>query len=357
MYDRPSRGFTLIEIAVVVALVAILLTAGAKIAGGFMEAAAVSVTQKKQQAIKEALVNYLNRNMRLPCPDTDRGNGPTLGFESGPPDGRENRTAEPPNNFHDRACAYPFGVVPYAELGLPQEAALDGWHNYFLYRVARINDYAWSKADEPKLTGSIVVRARNPDGEAVTIATGDNRAVFAIISVGRDGAGAFTVAGTRTLRPGPAARDERENTQLVEFPDPESPPNPVLWARDATDVDVPTGGPFNDIVLYVRPSDIRGSSIQQDFQDKTNRARLMILGRLYSNCELPQSTSDVGIKDQWGSPLGYRRIYNGTCNGGKYERPTSPRDAFELSYPGWPTSVVIGTDEVDGYLGSRCGCN
>jgi prepilin-type N-terminal cleavage/methylation domain-containing protein len=285
MQRRTSRGFTLVEIAVVVALIAILLTAGAKIASGLLEGAAVSVTQKKQQAIKEALINFLHRNKRLPCPDTDRGAGNTLGFVSGPPDGSGNRVAGP-----DSDCAYPFGVVPFADLGLPQEMALDGWQNYFMYRVTE--SYAWNRpgAFNDGTIGAIVVTGRNADGSEKTITPVTDQAVFAIISVGSDGAGAWTVAGTRTQLP--AGEDELANSMLAAFGALPAP-MPPLWARDATD-GAGTGGRFNDVVLYVPASEIFGrttQSSQNDFHEKIARARLAILGHPKltpsESCRLP----------------------------------------------------------------------
>ena len=74
-HRRRAQGFTLIEIAVVVALIGIMLTAGLKLAGALLENAAYSATQKKQAAIKDALIAYVAAYKRLPCPDT--GNNTT----------------------------------------------------------------------------------------------------------------------------------------------------------------------------------------------------------------------------------------------------------------------------------------
>jgi prepilin-type N-terminal cleavage/methylation domain-containing protein len=346
MHAHSSRGFTLIEIAVVVALIAILLTAGAKIAGGLMEAAAVSVTQKKQQAIKEVLLHYFNRNKRLPCPDTARDRGDRRGFTlDEPPDGTENR------NGLD--CAYPFGVVPYAELGLPQEMALDGWQNYFFYRVTE--GYAWNKSGESNAgtRGGIEVKARDPAGEKVT-APADDGAVFAIISTGRDGAGVFTVAGSRTLPP-PDDTDERDNVRLADFIVP--PPTPPIWARDATDKSIGNRGAFDDVVLFVRPSDIfsiSSATANQDFQDKVARARLAILGHsvILSDCRLPQHSGtptgydNLGLEDIWGNKLEYRRLA-----ASRISNFDSDEDVFSIKYPGRDPVVIKGR-EVRGHVGA-----
>ena len=65
---RQPRGFTLIELAVV-------LFVGTLILGGIVQylalqvaTAKITATRTKQDAIKSALVNYIARNNQLPCP-------------------------------------------------------------------------------------------------------------------------------------------------------------------------------------------------------------------------------------------------------------------------------------------------
>ena len=355
MQRRTSSGFTLVEIAVVVALIAILLTAGAKIASGLLEGAAVSVTQKKQQIIKEALISFSNRFKRLPCPDTDQGNGNTLGFVSGRPDGRE--------NLDGLNCAYPFGVVPDADLGLPQEMALDGWQNYFLYRVTE--NFAWNRANTfaNAAAGTIEIMGRNPNGMERSIATGAESAVFAIISVGRDGAGAITVAGTRTIQA--EGLDELANTALGTFTLP--PTLPPIWVRDATDRADAAGGPYNDIVLYANANEVRGVTnnvLNQDVQEKINRARLIVFGHLAANCRIPYGPYDLGLQDLWNNDLIYRgNVQQSGSQPALSQRIPRPGDSlntidppdppnylvFALTYPGRP-EVAVRLKEVQGYL-------
>src|SRR3954471_8356995 len=122
--NRPSSmrvearsGFTLVEMAVVVLIAAILLTAGLSMVKSRLEAAQLDVTQKKQDAIKQALIAYLGRYKRLPCPDTNL-------------DGREDRDPAPPYTCGLPGAAQSFGGVPYIDLGLDRSAALDGWEDY-----------------------------------------------------------------------------------------------------------------------------------------------------------------------------------------------------------------------------------
>src|SRR3954453_23379304 len=127
--NRPSSmrvearaGFTLVEMAVVVLIAAILLTAGLSMVKARLEAAQLEVTQKKQEAIKQALIAYLGRYKRLPCPDNNL-------------DGREDRDPAAPYNCGLPGVPQNFGGVPYIDLSLERAAALDGWENYMRYVV------------------------------------------------------------------------------------------------------------------------------------------------------------------------------------------------------------------------------
>ena len=121
-----ARGFSLVELSIVVLVIGIVLTMGIGAWTANLENQAHAATTQRQAAIKEALTGYLRRNSRLPCPDTN--------FTA--PDGVENRTtAGDPTT----ACSAAFGVIPYMTLGLARDAARDGWGNIFSYHVSNTN--------------------------------------------------------------------------------------------------------------------------------------------------------------------------------------------------------------------------
>jgi prepilin-type N-terminal cleavage/methylation domain-containing protein len=148
---RFQYGFSLVELAVVVFIVGIILTMGVGALSAARENTAVSATTQKQNAIKEALIGYLRRNSRLPCPDTN--------FTA--PDGVENRaTAGDPTT----SCTNKFGVLPYVALGLGREAVQDGWGNFFSYQVANApganTDWTISTSFRTGNTGNVTVNDR-----------------------------------------------------------------------------------------------------------------------------------------------------------------------------------------------------
>lgn len=235
MRRSHSAGFTLAEMAIVVLLVSIMMTMGLSVLKAQTDSAAYSVTNKKQAAIKDALVAYLRSNWRLPCPDTNfiGGTAPLI------PDGLENRVGA-----NTTACISNFGVLPYVTLGLPREMALDGWSNYMSYHVSIAPDWSLTATFNPAAVGSIVVNSA--PATPLTI-----NAVAVVVSHGKNGNGAYTIKGSRNMVPttaDPLAVDEQENTNIAA--------NLIYFKREFTDVPAAVGGAFDDVVMYLQAEDL-----------------------------------------------------------------------------------------------------
>ena len=122
---HKSRGFSLVEIAMVLAILGFVLTIGLKSTGAYLSAERRQTTVARLAGVDAALVNYVAVQRRLPCPaDGALGTGAAgAGVE-------------------DRAVATGIctvvgmlnGVVPWVTLGLPEGDALDGWDNRITYR-------------------------------------------------------------------------------------------------------------------------------------------------------------------------------------------------------------------------------
>jgi len=117
-------GFTLIELAIVLLVVGLLLSA---ITVPIATQYRIRETRNARQQIEEvrqALIGFAQSRRRLPCPDTNRA-------------GLEDYT--PPAPPADASCDRPVGTtpyigsLPYATLGL---SATDPWGRLFTYRVA-----------------------------------------------------------------------------------------------------------------------------------------------------------------------------------------------------------------------------
>jgi prepilin-type N-terminal cleavage/methylation domain-containing protein len=208
---RRLRGFTLIEIAVV-------LFIGALILGGVLQylaiqvaAAKITATKTKQEAIKAALVNYISRNNQLPCPaDPTIADG---GAQNGIAAATCAAAAGGITVFPAGTPVVATGSVPWVSLGLSSEASIDGYSNRFTYQVV-IAATTLNAQSVAGMKGAITVHSDAPP--IVPPAIGANQtnictpgtatynpcaAVVVIVSHGLNGAGAYTDAGVRIPLP------------------------------------------------------------------------------------------------------------------------------------------------------------
>jgi prepilin-type N-terminal cleavage/methylation domain-containing protein len=255
MRPQSASGFTLVEIAIVVVIVSVLLTLGITALNAQITNTAISATKKKQSTIQDSLTTYLGLHGQLPCPDTDYAVAP---------DGIENRAnggspAVVPNTT--LVCLNNYGIIPYVTLGLPQEAAVDGWDNFFTYYVSNAvaANADWTLTTNFHMGNVGAFNVWSTTGITTPLASTAVRtgAVVVIVSHGRNGNGAVTVQGTFNTPP-PTTNDEYLNTVACKS----ALGNPALctavdfWKRDSTDSTTAPGGPFDDIVLYLEPSDL-----------------------------------------------------------------------------------------------------
>jgi prepilin-type N-terminal cleavage/methylation domain-containing protein len=244
------RGFTLVEMAVVLVIFGTLLGAGLKLLTVQAERSAIELTKKRQETIKQALTAYLGRFGRLPCPD-----------QNVIPDGLDNadRTAATP-----AVCLAQFGAVPYIDLGLDRDIALDGWDNFMVYVVSPgwQNSYTTGTNNQyqnnnPAVTywpgarqGAITVFDRIPATNAVTTITANpatgTGAAAAIVSYGKNGFGARNVSFNVNVAPA-AGTDEEINTLFTGL---------QVAKREYTDQNIAVYGAFDDVVLPISASDI-----------------------------------------------------------------------------------------------------
>lgn len=263
-YDRvpmilnlvKQRGFSLVELAVVLVLIGIIMTMGLKVAVSTLGNAAYSETKSKQEMIKTALIGFLRTNGRLPCPDN------SAGVASG---------AEPASCNANAADAY--GVVPWQTLGIPRDVVIDGWGDYFTYRVANGTDGSkdWTtKAgfdinELHKSRDALTIQELNADGTALVTTT--SKGVVVVLSHGKNGAGAKTTKVAARLPTADAGADEQTNAT-------DSTTRFVL--RPVNESSGATGGPYDDLLSFMTPQDILQPLLNEGF-----------LKSCYAYCQLP----------------------------------------------------------------------
>jgi prepilin-type N-terminal cleavage/methylation domain-containing protein len=115
---RRARGFTLVEIAVVIVIAALILTLFAGLGTSLLAQQRRQTTANRLAAIDAALVQYVTLQKRLPCP---ADGSLQSGAENGVPG----------------ACAanQVNGVVPWFTIGLAPADIVDGWDRRITYRV------------------------------------------------------------------------------------------------------------------------------------------------------------------------------------------------------------------------------
>ncbi len=303
---RTNQGFTLAEMAIVIVIAGILLVTGVKVLTAQMDSASYAATRTKQQVIKQAMITYLARFQRLPCPDTRQGQGPgALAFSiAAPPDGLENRAvaADVTSN-----CSRFFGVLPYATLGLTRETAQDGWGNLLSYQIANGWELTANFADTN--VGSATVNDRDSAGVVVALTT---QSVATVISHGKNGTGAFTSKGTRAVLPAAGTNpDERENTDN----------DIIAFKREYTDDAGANGGSFDDVVLHIMADDLimplRRDGTLQNMNSTASQqlegiSQAVVGFMMGAGCNIPGNISGLGVStiDTWGTTIVYTTNYS-----------------------------------------------
>lgn len=225
---KRTRGFTLIELAIVLVIVTILIGGLAVPLSAQIQARRIAETQRTLSDAREALIGYAMTHTNasgqpyLPCPNR---NG----------DGKEGT-----RELDDR-CIETEGYLPWVTLGT---AAQDAWGNRLLYSVTE----AFAKKNTGLQNGDLGDRkicstssSADPPDDCSALKHVADKVPVVILSHGPNGWGARSIHDTPLAPPPTGSIDERENTN-----------------GDKKFVSRPPSDDFDDLVTWISADQFRG---------------------------------------------------------------------------------------------------
>lgn len=242
---RTQRGFTLLELAVVLALIGVITGMGLVTLIGAIQASQVNKTVERMDAIEKVLLNYAVAFGRIPCPSslTLTPSNVNYGIEAANQGSCTGGT--PAANFAAASGAVE-GGVPTRALQLPDEYMYDGWGRRLRYAVDPIYTAANVLpiiAGGPCTASATAITVNDSTGAARTTA-----AIYAIVSSGANGHGAYTSNGVM-VNAGSTNTDEQTNCHCNASAVPTTYA-PTYVEKAATQSSTSALNNFDDIVTF-----------------------------------------------------------------------------------------------------------
>jgi prepilin-type N-terminal cleavage/methylation domain-containing protein len=238
-----QRGFTLVELAIVMFVVALLLGGMMMPLSAQQDIRYVAETQKTLSNIQDALTGFAAANGRLPCPApaTQPSGSATAGVE--------------PTPIVSSGCATVAGVLPWATLGVSET---DAWGRRFTYRVTQ--EFTRTSPQTTFNGSNCPLQSQNAGfalcsiGDMNVYATDGGSSVArnipaVVISHGKNGNGAYTPNGTQ-LAVGSDV-DEKDNHLT---------PSGTATLKTDFISKTPTSS-FDDLVVWLSPNIIANRMI------------------------------------------------------------------------------------------------
>ncbi|MDP1609813.1 MAG: prepilin-type N-terminal cleavage/methylation domain-containing protein [Sulfuritalea sp.] len=204
-----QRGFTLIELAIVLFIVALLLGGMLLPLSAQQDIRARQETDRVLSEARDALLGFVVVNSRLPCPDIEND------ADAGGADGAEDGSVA--------ACEAQEGDFPYQTLGTSQS---DGWNYRLRYRVSSTFSGTIALTSAGDIT--VITRGDDPTTAGTTESKHQNSLVTTapavIFSVGKNGYGGMPREGGTRMSLAAAQPDEILNssgaTKVFRTPSP-----------------------------------------------------------------------------------------------------------------------------------------
>jgi prepilin-type N-terminal cleavage/methylation domain-containing protein len=234
--QKYPHGFTLLEMAIVLLIVALLLGGLLPTLSGRIEQQRLGEVRRQLDEIQQAVIGYAIANGRLPCPASASGNG-TESFAAGGSAANGNCS-----NFYD-------GYAPAATLGVAatdgQGYADDPWGNRIRYAVTTSNGNAYTRINGMSTTG---MSALAPNLLVCSTASGISATSCAAGAALTTGVPLVVYSTGRNGGHGGSGADEAAN------PNPNSADNDRVFVSHAPSSASAANGEFDDIVIWLSPN-------------------------------------------------------------------------------------------------------
>lgn len=271
------KAFTLLEMSIVIAIIAVILGGGMVIFASSLQKKQLEETNAKLAAIQAALLDYRRAFNRIPCPGnltTYNVSDAYFGTEySGTFDGRCLGTpgASYSHLISGTACTNAGqhcvfgGAVPTKTLRLPDDYAFDGWGRRILYAVdgqftitnAFLNGTTTSSITYDTTPANSVTRIQI--AYATTPSYKTQIAGYALVSFGPNGHGAYGRLASNRITSGSARVEELENCDCTASAAAGTFNNTFYQMSYQPDAADPQNV-FDDIVVYATRADLRSSA-------------------------------------------------------------------------------------------------
>jgi prepilin-type N-terminal cleavage/methylation domain-containing protein len=222
LLKNPHKGFTLIEMAIVLLIITLIVSSAIGPLGAQIELRRRAETQKSLDEIREALIGYALSQGMLPCPAI----APTSGSLN---NGIANCTV---------TTGIATGYIPWVTLGVNNQ---DAWGNLIRYAV----DTKFTTAFTLQTPGAITIQTRDASGGTPSISSNIPAVVF---SLGKNGYGALSATDYIPQSSVPASNlDEKQNIAAN---------STTYYSRTPTPPGTATalGGEFDDMLVWISPN-------------------------------------------------------------------------------------------------------
>ena len=245
-----ERGFSLLELAIVLLIVGLLLGGLIMPLGARMDQQHIDTTKQQLEQIREALMGYALAHDALPCPATPASNGQSSTTANG--------------------CARQHGFVPAATLGLPgsrnaDQLLLDAWGNPVRYSVSNSDadgDGNWDFV-RPGEMRNVTLANLAPDLQVCSTAAGSSATACASSATAITATAPAIVLSQGKDVATPGSADTQENVGATLGGGPSGRNYTVANDRVfvSRSISTATGSSFDDLVIWIAPGTLYGQMV------------------------------------------------------------------------------------------------